>query len=73
VDIGKTELVKWAVFAFKGLYSYYAYTSSGSNIGGPSLVRVGPEKAQIISGWKNPAHDHPTWRIEAQFLGRAQT
>jgi hypothetical protein len=30
VDIGKTELVKWAVLAFKGLYSYYAYTSSGS-------------------------------------------
>jgi hypothetical protein len=30
------------------------------------------EKNSVISGRKNPAHDHPTGRIGPQFSGRAR-
>jgi hypothetical protein len=37
-----------------------------------SIFRVGLKKNSVISGRKNPAHDHPTRRVGLQFSGRAQ-
>jgi hypothetical protein len=37
---------------------------------GPGLGRV--KKNYVISGWKNPTHDHPTGRIKPQFSGWAR-
>jgi hypothetical protein len=42
-----------------------------------SIFRAGPgsgrvEKIYVISGRKNPAHDHPTGRVGPQFSGRAR-
>jgi hypothetical protein len=33
---------------------------------------VGLKKNSVISGRKNPAHDHPTGRVGPQFSGRAR-
>jgi hypothetical protein len=37
-----------------------------------SIFRAGLKKISIISGRKNPAHDHPTGRIGPQFSGWAR-
>jgi hypothetical protein len=37
-----------------------------------SIFRAEPKKNLVISGRKNPAHDHPTGRVEPQFSGRAR-
>jgi hypothetical protein len=34
--------------------------------------RVGLKKISVISGQKNPAHDHPTGRVRPRFSGRAR-
>jgi hypothetical protein len=39
---------------------------------GPEHFSGRAEKNSVISGRKNPAHDHPTGRVGLQFSGRAQ-
>jgi hypothetical protein len=37
-----------------------------------SIFGAGLKKNSVISGRKNPAHDHPTGRVGPQFSGRAR-
>jgi hypothetical protein len=38
----------------------------------PGRVRAGLKKFSVISGQKNPTHDHPTGHVGSQFSGRAR-
>jgi hypothetical protein len=45
---------------------------SNLSIFGPGRVQAVLKKISVISGRKNPAHDHPTGRVEPQFSVRAR-
>jgi hypothetical protein len=47
--------------------------SSSTTLIDPSIFRAGPgSNFFVISGRKNPAHDHPTGRVGPQFSGWAR-